>query len=75
MCILIPVHAKSLQCCPILCDPISHQAPLSMGFPSQEYCSALPGPHPGDLPNPRIKLKSPGTPALQADSETKINYF
>ena len=28
------------------------QAPLSMGFPSQEYWSRWPFPSPGDLPNP-----------------------
>ena len=36
----------------------AHQAPLSMGFPKQEYYSGLPCPPPGDLPNPRIKLVS-----------------
>ena len=36
-----------------------------MGFPKQEYWSALPSPFPGDLPNPGIK---PLSPALQADS-------
>ena len=36
--------AKSLQSCPILCDPIDTvplQAPLSMGFSRQEYWSGL----------------------------------
>ena len=41
------------------------QAPLSMGFPRQEYWSALPFPFPGVLPNPGIKCESP---ILQADS-------
>jgi len=31
------------------------QAPLSMGFPRQEYWSGLPFPSPGDLPNPGIE--------------------
>ena len=44
---------------------VAHQAPLSMGFPRQEYWSGLPFPSPGDLPNPGIEL---GSPALQADS-------
>ena len=35
------------------CSP---QAPLSMGFSRQEYWSGLPGPLPGDLPKPGIKL-------------------
>ena len=34
----------------------AHQAPLSMGFASQEYWSELPFPPPRDLPNPGIKL-------------------
>ena len=37
------------------------QAPLPMGFPSQEYWSGLPFPSPGDLPDPEIK---PASPAL-----------
>ena len=44
---------------------VAHQAPLSIGFPRQEYWSGLPFPSPGNLPNPRIK---PGSHALQADS-------
>ena len=43
----------------------ARQAPLSMGFSSQEYWSRLPFPSPGELPNPGIK---PRSPALQADS-------
>ena len=39
-----------------------------MGFPRQGYGSGLPFPFPGNLPDPGIKLKSPVTPALQADS-------
>ena len=35
------------------------QAPLSMGFPRQEYWSRLPFPSPGDLPNPGIVPMSP----------------
>ena len=36
-----------------------------MGFPKQEYWSALLFPSPGDLPNPGIEL---GSPVLLADS-------
>ena len=53
------------QSCPTLCDPIAHQAPLSMRFSRQGYWSGLPFPSPGDLPNPGIE---PRSPALQADS-------
>ena len=38
---------------------IVRQAPLSMEFPRQEYCSGLPFPSPGHLPHPRIKPLSP----------------
>ena len=43
---------------------LAHQAPLSIGFPRQEYCSGVPFPPPGDLPNPGIKPASPVDPAL-----------
>ena len=38
---------------------VAHRAPLSIGFPRQEYCSGLPFPSPGDLPDPGIKFESP----------------
>ena len=43
--------------CPTLATPwtVACQAPLSMGFFRQEYCSGLSFPSPGDLPNPGIK--------------------
>ena len=47
---------------------VTWQAPLSMGFPMQEYGSGLPSPSPGDLPNLGIELGSPVYLALQADS-------
>ena len=50
------------------CDPwtVARQAPLSMGFPRQEweYWSGLSFPPPGNLLGPRIK---PVSPSLQAD--------
>ena len=44
-------YVLGTQSCPALCDPMdcSCQAPLSMGFSSQEYYSGLPCPSPGDL--------------------------
>ena len=44
-CCLIP------KLCPTLCNPteVAHQAPLSMGFPRQEYQSGLSFSSPGDL--------------------------
>ena len=44
------------------------QVPLSMEFPRQEYCSGLPFPTPGDLPNPGIKPVSLMSPALAEGS-------
>ena len=43
---------------------IAHQAPLSMGFPRQEYWSGLPFPLPRDLSNPGIEPMSLVSPAL-----------
>ena len=40
------------------------QAPLSMGFPRQEYWSVLPVPSPGNLSNPRIQPACLMSPAL-----------
>ena len=40
---------------------VACQAPLSMGFPRQEYWSGFPFSSPGDLPDPGIK---PASPAL-----------
>ena len=46
-------------------DSLQLQAPLSMGFPRQEYWSGLPFPSPGDLPDPGIE---PAFPTSQVDS-------
>ena len=43
---------------------VACQAPLSMGFPRQEYWSGLPFPPPGHLPHPGTKPASPVAPAL-----------
>ena len=44
---------------------VALQAPLSMGFSRQEYCTGFPWPSPGDLPDPGIE---PVSPALQVNS-------
>ena len=49
---------------------VACQAPLSMGFPRQEYWSGLQFPFPGDLLDPGIEPTSPVPPVLQADSST-----
>ena len=43
---------------------VARQSSLSMRFSRQEYCSGLPCPAPGDLPDPGIKLASLVSPAL-----------
>ena len=43
---------------------VAHQAPLSMGFPRQEYWSELPFSPPVDLPDPGIEPVSLASPAL-----------
>ena len=47
---------------------VAFQIPLSMGFSRQEYCSGLPCPPLGDLPDPGIEPMSLTSPALQAGS-------
>ena len=47
---------------------VAHQAPLSMGFPRQEYWNGFPFPPPGNLPDAGIKPTSPVSPALQVGS-------
>ena len=55
------MHAQLLSCVLVFATPCTaaHQAPLSLGFSRQEYCSGLPFPSPGDLPDPGIKPMSP----------------
>ena len=40
---------------------VAGQPPESLGFPRQEYCSGVPFPSPGDLPDPGME---PASPAL-----------
>ena len=53
-------HVRLEMCCAyslsrvrLLVTPwtVARQAPLSMGYPRQEYWGGLPFPSPGDLPN------------------------
>ena len=67
-CLRVRVCVLSCICLFVTPWTIACQAPLSMGFPRQEYWSGLPCSPPGDLPDPRIKSMSTVVPALQADS-------
>ena len=60
------MHAWSFSCVQLVVTPwiVASQAPLSMGFFSQEYWRVLSFPPPGDLPNSGIKPSSPVPPAL-----------
>ena len=65
--------------CPSLCNPwtVALQAPLSMGFPRQEYWSGLLLPSPGDLPDPGIKPESLALAGRFFTTETpgKLTYI
>ena len=60
------MHAKSLQLCLTLCDPIDCSPPSCSvhGISRQEYWSGLPCPPPGDLPDPEIEPVTLTSPAL-----------
>ena len=60
-CVCVCVHAKLLQWCPTLCDPVNCCLP---GSSRQEYWNGLPYPPPEDLSNPGIKPMSLTSPAL-----------
>ena len=53
-----------LTCLFVTPCPVTHQAPLSMGFSRQEYWSELPRPPPGDLSNSGTEPVSFTSPAL-----------
>ena len=60
--VIVAVWLSHVRLChPMDCRP----AGSSVGFSRQEYCSGLPCPLPGALPEPGIE---PGSPTLQADS-------
>ena len=65
----LTLKVKELRHVQLFATPwtVAYQAPPSMGFSRQEYCSGLPFPSPGDLPDPGIK---PRSPALQTDALT-----
>ena len=57
LCLCEGSHFQSLSHIQLFATPqtVAHQTPLSMEFSRQEYCSGLPFPTPGDLPNAGIK--------------------
>ena len=69
------IHAKSLQLCPTLSDPMDCSLPGSFvrGVFWQEYWSELPCPPPGDPPDSGIEPTSSMSPALAGGFFTTIN--
>ena len=73
VCVCVCLCVCVCVCARVHTQPLSHvrlfatlwtvdcQAPLSLGFPRQEYWSGLPLPSPGNLPDPEIKLVSPAS--------------
>ena len=59
----VPIHFSNAWLFTTLWT-VAHQALLSVGFSRHEYCSGLPCPPPGDLPDPGIKPESLMSPAL-----------
>ena len=64
--VLARVCVQTLSCVRLFAAPwtVSRQAPLSLGFPGQEYWSGKPFPPPGDLPDPGMEPMSLMSPAL-----------
>ena len=63
---VVPHGAQLLSRVQLFAAPwtVAHHAPLSMGFPRQEYWNGLPFPPSGDLSNPGMEPASPTSPAL-----------
>ena len=62
--LVLTCYLVSKSCPTLLPWTVASQAPPSVGFPRQKYCSGLPFPSPGDLPDTRIKPLFPGSPVL-----------
>ena len=78
------MRAQMLSYIRLLVTPcsVACQAPVSMGFPRQEYWSGLPFLPPGDRPNPGIEPTCLISPALaggfsiaHATWEASISYL
>ena len=64
--LLACVHASCFSCVRLsaILWTVVLQAPLFVGLLRQEYWNGLPGPALGDLPDPRVKLRSLTSPTL-----------
>ena len=63
--LLTSMHAKSLQSCPTLCNPVDYSPPVfsDHGFSGEEYWSGFPCPSPGVFPTEgsNLSLMSPAS--------------
>ena len=67
--IFLTLNPANIPCCSLVVTlcliffatscTVAYQAPLSMGFPRQEYWNGLLFPSPGNLPSPGTKPTSP----------------
>ena len=77
VCVCVCVCARACTCAYVLSPvrlfvttwTVAHQAPLSMGFPRQEYWSELSFPSPEDLPVPGMETVSPELAGIFFTSE------
>ena len=53
---------------------VAHQAPPYMGFSGEEYCSGLPCPPPGDLPDPGMEPTSLTVTLNQASAGARQQF-
>ena len=82
VCVGVRTHVQArlvAQFCLTLCDPMDSSPPgypCPWGFSSQEHCSGLPCPPPGELPDPRIEPRSPifQVDSLQSEPPRKPSY-
>ena len=70
LCLTYCVLSCSVVSHSVILWTVAHQAPLSVEFSRQEYCSGLPFPSPGDLPDPGIEPASLTSPAFFTTSST-----
>ena len=74
LCVCVCVRVCMLSCVQLFVTPwtVAHQAPLSMGFPRQEYWSGFPFAPPEDRPNQETEPMSPASPALAGGFFTSV---
>ena len=74
VCVCARTHMCALTHVQLFATPwtVANQAPLSIGFPRQEYWSGSPFPTPRDLPDPEMEPTSLSAPALAGGFFTTV---